>query len=352
MVKRKSLWVLVIAGMVVASQSQAVAQESLELSILDEGMAPSSPISVSAVVNGQKVQMGRTGAAGTTLIPFNMLNVSQGTPVGINLVRYQGTTEVVLLPPGEVSDECDRARQDPNSDCRKLGTAYWLETRAAVIDLAEGGSLAITYTTPATAETTAATGSSLTQTAESLLEGSSRPRLGLSVTWSNFTNLESTACNQSGIGNCSADDSSIGFSAYYEFGNLWSGRPFFAGLGGGFKSVSVAQSYPTQGSSTVDLDIWQIDVYGGWRFPFASRFEAFPMLGISWMFNSADVATDFSTSASDSRSESGLRMLFGGGLDWGLTDDFNLRGTIRYLVGGSDDADTNWELGAGVNYKL
>jgi opacity protein-like surface antigen len=352
MVKRKSLWVLVIAGMVVANQSQAVAQESLELSILDEGMAPASPISVSAVVSGQKVQLGRTGAAGTTSIPFNMLNVSKGTPVGINLVRYQGTTELFLLPPGEVSDECDRARQDPNADCRKLGTAYWLETRAAVIDLAEGGSLAITYTTPATAETTASTGSSLTQTAESLLVGSSRPRLGLSLTWSSFTNLESTACYQSGIGNCTADDSSLGISAYYEFGNLWPGRPFFAGVGGGFKSVSVTQSYPTQGSSSVDLDIWQIDAYGGWRFPFAKRFEAFPMIGFSWMFNNADIATDFATSASDSRSESGLRMLFGAGLDWEFANRVDLRGTIRYLVGGSDDADTNWELGAGINYKF
>ncbi len=352
MVKRKSLWVLVIAGMVVASQSQAVAQESLELSILDEGMAPSSPISISAVVSGQKVQLGRTGAAGTTSIPFNMLNVSKGTPVGINLVRDQGTPEVVLLPPGEFSDDCDRARQDPNGDCRKLGTAYWLETRAAVIDLAEGGSLAITYTTPAAAETTASTGSSLTQTAESLLEGSSRPRLGLSLTSSNFTNLESTACNQSGIGNCSADDSGIGFSVYYEFGNLWPGRPFFAGIGGGFKSVSVTQSYPTFGSNIIDLDIWQIDAYGGWRFPFAKRFEAFPMIGFSWMFNSADIATDFANSASESRSESGLRMLFGAGLDWEFADRVDLRGTIRYLVGGSDDADTNWELGAGINYKF
>jgi opacity protein-like surface antigen len=338
--------------MVVASQSQAVAQESLELSILDEGMAPSSPISISAVVSGQKVQLGRTGAAGTTSIPFNMLNVNKGTPVGINLVSDQGTSEVVLLPPGEFSDDCDRARQDPNGDCRKLGTAYWLETRAAVIDLAEGGSLAITYTTPATAQATASKGSSVTQTAESLLVGSSRPRLGLSLTWSSFTNLESTACSQSGIGNCTADDSSLGISAYYEFGNLWPGRPFFAGVGGGFKSVSVTQSYPTQGSSTVDLDIWQIDVYGGWRFPFARQFEAFPMLGFSWMFNSADVATDFSRSAYDSRSESGLRMLLGAGLDWGLTEQVNLRGTIRYLVGGSDDADTNWEFGAGVNYKF
>ena len=350
MVKRKSLWVFVIAGMVVASQSQAVAQESLELSILDEGLAPSSPIGVSAVANGQKVQLGRTGAAGTTSIPFSMLNVSKGTPVGINLIRYQRTAEVILLPPGEISDECDQARQDPNSDCRKLGTAYWVETRAAVIDLAEGGSMAITYT--AAAETTASTGSSLTETAESLLEGSSRPRIGLSLTWSNFTNLESTACNQSGIGNCTADDSGIGFSAYYEFGNLWPGRPFFAGIGGGFKSVSVTQSYPTFGSNVIDLDIWQIDAYGGWRFPFAERFEAFPMIGFSWMFNSADIATDFATSASESRSESGLRMLFGAGLDWEFADRVDLRGTVRYLVGGSDDADTNWELGAGINYKL
>ncbi len=350
MVKRKSLWVLAIAGMVMTGQSQAVAQESLELSILDGGLAPSSSISISAVVSGQKVQLGRTGAAGTTSVPFDMLNLSKGTPVGINLVRDQGTTEVVLLPPGEVSDECDRARQDPNGDCRKLGTTYWLETRAAVIDLAEGGSLAITYT--AAAETTASTSSSLTQTAEGLLEGSSRPRLGLSMTWSNFTNLESTACNQSGIGNCTADDSGIGFSAYYEFGNLWPGRPFFAGIGGGFKSVSVTQSFPTFGSNVIDLDIWQIDAYGGWRFPFANQFEAFPMIGFSWMFNSGDIATDFATSASESRSESGLRMLFGAGLDWEFADRVDLRGTIRYLVGGSDDADTNWELGAGINYKF
>jgi hypothetical protein len=347
MVKQKLLWALAITGLLVAYQTPVVAQESLDFSISSAGTAPSTPIHVTAIVNGQKVQLGRTGADGTTAIDFDMLNLGKGTPVGVHMVSCRGTTEVVLLPPGEVSDDCDRARQDPNCDCRKLGTVYWRETSAAVIDLFEGGSMAITYTTAAAQ--TAPNGSTWDS---ALLEGSSRARLGLSVTWSNFANLESTACAQDGIGNCSADDSSIGFSAYYEFGNLWSGRPFFAGLGGGFKSVSVTQSYPTQGASTVDLDIWQIDVYGGWRFPFASRFEAFPMLGVSWMFNSADVATDFSTSATDSRSENGLRMMFGGGLDWGLTEQFNIRGTIRYLVGGSDDADTNWELGAGVNYKL
>lgn len=348
--KRKSLWILAIAGMVLTGQSPAVAQESLDLSILDAGTAPSTPINVSAVVNGQKVQLGRTGSTGTASIPFDMLSLGKGTPVGIHLVDCQGTPEVILVPPGEISDECDRARQNPNCDCPKLGTVYWGETRAATIDVVSGGSMAITYT--AAAGTAAAGTSSGSSSWEELLEGTSRPRLGLNVTWSTFTNLESTACNQSGVGDCSADDSSIGFSVYYEFGNLWPGRPFFAGVGGGYKSVSVLQSYPGFGSSKIDLDIWQIDAYGGWRFPFASRFEAFPMLGISWMFNNADISTNFTSSVSESRSENGLRMMFGGGLDWGLTEKFNIRGTLRYLVGGSNDADTNFEIGAGINYKF
>ena len=164
-------------------------------------------------------------------------------------------------------------------DGLELGTAYWLETRAAVIDLAEGGCWrSLTPPRPQS-------GDRVYWLIRHPNRGEPACRFVASAArtqsaWSNFTNLESTACDQSGIGNCSADDSSLGISAYYEFGNLWPGRPFFAGVGGGFKSVSVTQSYPTQGSSTVDLDIWQIDVYGGWLFPFAKQFEAFPMLGV------------------------------------------------------------------------
>ncbi|MGW8282351.1 MAG: outer membrane protein [Gemmatimonadota bacterium] len=347
MVKRKSLWVLAIAGMLVMSRSPAVAQGSLDLTILDAETAPSSPLHVSAVVSGQKVLLARTGPDGSASIDFGMLNLSRGTPVGIHVASCNGTAEVILLPPGQVSDDCDRARRDPNCDCRKLGTVYWQETSAAIIDVSEGGELTITYTEMPAAQTSG--GSSWE---ESLLEGTSRARFGFSLTLSSFTNLKSTACDQTGIGNCSVDDGGLGYSAYYEFGNLWPGRPFFVGLGGGFKSVDVTQSYPGFGSNIVDLDIWQIDAYGGWRFPFAERFEAFPMLGVSWMFNSASIATDFTTSANVTRSKNGLRMLFGGGLDWALTEQFGLRGTVRYLVGGSDDADTNWEFGAGMNYKL
>lgn len=346
MVKRKSLWVLAIAGMLVMSQSPAVAQGTLELTVLDAGTAPASPLHVSAIVNGQKVLLARTGPDGSASIDFGMVNLSKGTPVGVNLASCRGTTEVLLLPPGQFSDECDRARQDPNCDCRKLGTVYWQETSAAVIDVSAGGDLTITYDEVATPS------SSGSSWEENLLEGSSSARLGFSLTLSSYTNLKSTACDQTGIGNCSVDDGGLGYSAYYEFGNVWSGRPFFVGVGGGFKSVGVTQSYPGFGSNIVDLDIWQIDAYGGWRFPFAERYEAFPMLGVSWMFNSANIATDFEPSANVTRSKNGIRMLFGAGLDWALTEQFGVRGTVRYLVGDDDDADTNWEFGAGINYRL
>jgi hypothetical protein len=114
----------------------------------------------------------------------------------------------------------------------------------------------------------------------------------------------------------------------------------------------VTQSYPDFGTNFIDLDIWQIDAYGGWRFPFGEVFEAFPIVGLSWMFNSADINTDFVDGLNVGRSENGIRMLFGAGLDWGLWEKVNLRGTLRWTVGGSDDADTNWELGVGANYKL
>lgn len=343
--KRRLAWVLAAAGVLVVSPAPVRAQDSLDLSILNAGKAPSAPIAVSVIEDGRKVGAGRTDSNGNASIDFDMLNLGKGTPVEVNLVTRDGRQEVILVPPGEASDDCEEARRDDDDDCRTLGVILWGQTTAARIDVSRGGSM-VTGTAAAPVATTGGTAST------DLWKGYSRPRFGVSATWSNFTNLEDTGCALAGVTSCEADDSGIGVKAFYEFGSPWPGKRGFLGLGGGYKTATVTQTYSSLGTNKVNLDIWSIDAYLGWRFHLGPRFELAPVFDFSWLFNSGDVTTDFGSELTESRSESGLRLGPGLDLDYRFAEHLGIRGGFRYMFGDSDDADTHIELSAGLTYAF
>lgn len=343
--KRRLVWVLAAVGAFAISPAPATAQDSLDLSILNAGKAPSTPVAVSVIDDGRKVAVTRTDGNGNASIDFDMLNLGKGTPVQVNLVTRDGRQEVVLVPPGEVSDDCEEARRDDDDDCRTLGVILWGQTTAARIDVSRGGSM-----TTGAAATSAVGASSAVST--DLWKGYSRPRFGVSATWSNFTNLEDTGCALAGVTACDVDDSGIGVKAFYEFGSLWSGKRAFLGLGGGYKTASVTQTYSSLGTNKVDLDIWSLGAYLGWRFSLGPRFEVSPVFDFSWYFNSGDVTTDFGSEITESRSESGLRLGPGLDLDYRFAEHLGIRGGFRYMFGDSDDADTHIELSAGLTYTF
>ena len=64
------------------------------------------------------------------------------------------------------------------------------------------------------------------------------------------------------------------------------------------------------------------------------------------------VAQDEIDDGDEIRSESGLRLLLGGGLDWRAHDRFGVRAGFRYGSGGSDDADTHWGPVVGAHFNF
>ena len=338
MVKPRLSWVLIAVGTIAFSPAPAIAQDSLDLSILNAGKTPSSPVTVSVVDDGRKVAVTRTDMSGDASIDFDMLNLGKGSPVEVKLVTRDGASEVILVPAGEVSDDCEDARRDDDDDCRTLGVVYWGETGMARIDVARGGSM----TTGPTAVAT--------RPVDTGIRMSDRSRIVVLGEFVNWTNLDDTACGTTGFDGCDADDSGFGFAAAYETGSLLKEKPLYLGIGGSYKSFGVTYDYGSLGTNKVDVDVFGIDAYLGYRLPLGDRATISPLWDFSWLFNMGDVETDFGTPVSESRDESGLRTGPGLDLDYGLGDRFFLRAGARYLFGDSDDADTHF--GARIGFGL
>lgn len=319
----------VICALIVATATPVGAQESLNLSVLNQGKAPPDPVQVSAVVDGEKVALATTSSTGTATIDFDLLNLGKGTPVGVHLVNCDGETEIILLPPGEVSEACDLAREDPNCSCRRLGVILWGETPTATVRLENGGSLEV----PDGSARVGMNG-----------DGYYRPlRLGIGGTWAKFSNLEDTGCV--GALDCGVDDSAIGGNAFLEWDPV-PRLPFYLGLQGGFTSVSVNQALGGGGTNDVDLDVYSAGLSGGLRLPLsASGLGARFHVGPRYLWNSADITTTFGTDVeTESRSENGLRIAAGAGLEYGLRQ-LGLRLGYTFITGDEDDADQQHELG-------
>jgi opacity protein-like surface antigen len=326
------------AALLMGGVSVGHAQEQLDLSILNEGKPPAEPVTVSAMQGGEKVELATTNSAGTAAIDFGLLNLGKSTPVDIIVINCNGETEVILLPPGEVSEECEKAGEDPNCDCARIGTIYWGDTRTATIRIEQGG---------VTLET--GDGSSPQPTA-----GGPGVRIGAGATWSTFPQLEDTGCSQTGITGCEVDDSSIGPFVTVEW--MPSGSvPFGIGLRGDYKKVSIAGTFEGNGlpsANLTEVDIWSLGAYlfFGWRL--TDRFLLIPEAGLLNAWNSGTVtSTYFGGDLTESRSQSGIRATLGVSAQIGLSSQWDLRGGYRFTNGDSDDADQNHEFNLGVGFN-
>lgn len=319
-------WMTAICALIVASATSVDAQESLNLSVLNQGKPPPDPVPVSAVIDGEKVALATTSSAGTATIDFDLLNLGKGTPVGVHLVDCDGETEIILLPPGEVNEACDRAREDPSCTCRRLGVILWGETPAAIVRLENGGSLDVPATDRAGTD------------------GDGNFRLGFEGTWAKFSNLEDTGCV--GALDCEVDDSALGGGLFLEWDPV-DDLPFYVGVQGGLTTFSVNQVLTGGGTNDVDFDVYSAGLSGGVRLPFstsglAARFHAGPR----YLWNRGDATTTFGTDVeTESRSEDGLRVAAGAGLDYIPRARFGFRLGYTFITGDEGDADQQHALG-------
>lgn len=314
------------------------AQEQLDLNILNEGKPPAEPVTVSAIQDGEKIELATTNSAGTASIDFDLLNLGKSTPVDVVVINCEGETEVILLPPGQVSEECDRARDDPDCDCARIGTIYWGETSSATIRIDQGG---------VTLETGEGAASQPTA-------GGPGIRIGGGGTWSTFPQLEDTGCSQTGITGCEVDDSSIGPYVSVEWTPNWS-VPVGIGFRGDYKSVSVSQSFTGAGlpaTSVTDLDIWSFGAYLFFDLLFGSRTLLRPELGLLNAWNSATITSEYPGGpVSEDRSESGIRATIGLSIQHQISSHFDIRAGYRFTNGDTDDADQSHEVSAGVGFS-
>lgn len=322
-----------------ASAAPVGAQEALDLNVLNQGKPPSVPVTISTVENGEKRTLATTSSAGTATIDFDMLNLGKGTPVGVHLVNCDGKTEIILLPPGEVSDECDKAREDPNCSCRRIGVILWGETSTVTVHLENGGSL----------ETPDTRGGPANRQPPTI--GMRDPwRIGVGVTYGMFPNLEDAGCV--GTTGCEVDDSGVGGGVFLEY-DLSPRLPIFVGLRGDYTSVSVRQTYAGGGTQDVDLSVYSVGTYAGARIPLGDRVNWRFLGGPSLLWNKGEfLRSDPPDEFSGNRSESGLRFSIGTGLDVSLADRVGARVGYTFINGDEGDADQQHQVQVGLSYSF
>lgn len=339
MVKRCIRMAALGAALLLGNVTLGQAQEQLDLSILNEGKPPPQPVTVSAIQNGEKVELATTNSAGEAAIDFNLLNLGKSTPVDVIVINCDGETQVILLPPGEVSEECEKAAENPDCECARIGTILWGDTRTATIRIDQGG---------ITLETGEVVGAAPTA-------GGSGIRIGAGATWTTFGQLEDTGCSQTGITGCEVDDSSVGPYLTFEYTPNW-GIPLGLGLRGDYKKVSVSQTFSGAGlptSSHTDLDVLSAAAYLYLELALGGRTSLRPELGILNAWNSGTTTSEYASGpVSESRSESGIRGMVGLALQYDFSHTWDGRVGVRYINGDSDDADQQSEISLGAGFKV
>lgn len=176
-----------------------------------------------------------------------------------------------------------------------------------------------------------------------------RPRIQLPVTVERvtLTNFDEVAC--ASAPNCDSNSSGIGVSAGAEY---FVARSIYAGVRGGIWGADVTQSYGSGQTNHTDMTVYELAVLLGARARLGAGWWIFGNTGPSYLWNKGDIRTDFDgQSVTGSRSESGVRWSFGGGLDWDVSRKIGLRFSSSYLWGDGTDADESFRLGAGVVWK-
>ncbi|HRP07648.1 MAG TPA: outer membrane beta-barrel protein [Gemmatimonadales bacterium] len=281
---------------------------SADLEVINESGARER---VAQLVAGTPVTVARSGLLGKT----------RRTTVQ---VQRTGEDMVVLLGPGGARDEqCNRIPPGSLDECQTIGVFINRPGAEFRVDAA-GGVINLITNSPYR-----------------------RGRAGFEAAYNRFTRLDSVACSDSiaGLTQCSVEDSRLSTGIFAEY-DLNQSLALSARLGIG--KYRVDQVYG--GTNAVhDVSVKSVDLSLQYRF---GDGPVTPFLGFgpSMYFNRSEITRD--GAGLDGRSESGIRVGGGAGIDFGFGARFFGRAQGSYWSGGSDDADTNlrFAFGAGLNF--
>lgn len=305
-------WVCIIAPPSLVSQGGG---EVLTITLAGQGTAPAN---VRLSNGATRTSLAQVAVDQPLRLAMDAVNIGKGKRVAVNVAGEN----VVLIPEGVVDSGCTEAAASGSRDqCEQVAVVTWGE--AATVGLGWSGGMLSAFS-PARF---------------------GRFRIGADYALSSFTRLDEVACSNAiaGLTGCSNDNSGRGIGVYAEYGVApW--------LGVGARYSSTGYQVMQQFGSTAvkhDVSLSMFDFYGRVALPGNGPIQPWGMLGGSWFDNEDDI-----DDGEGLRSESGLRLLFGGGLDLRVHDRFGLRGGVAYGSGGSDDADTHWRPTFGAHFNF
>lgn len=326
-----SIAVAALAGLVLATTTAAQ-----EIRVTERGR-PAIGTRVSTLINGIKIQRGVTGEDGQVDLSSEAIDIAEGTRVEIfRRACVDGRIEIVVAPASE-GDGCaaETAAEGADCDCERAGAAIWGGTDPIVVDLGPvevlRGPQALTPGPPPVVNV---------------------PKLKLEagVGYHAYPQIEDQAC--AGADACSTDESAVAPFVQVEL-RPWAGRPF--AFGAGFDLASGLTTTQTVGATTseVDLDIYSLRLTAGWNVFSGEALLATLWAGIVQAWNDAVVRTVLGgEELREDRSESGVRALAGGSVEYRLTDRVWGVAGYDYATGGGDDADARHAFRLGIGYEI
>jgi opacity protein-like surface antigen len=171
--------------------------------------------------------------------------------------------------------------------------------------------------------------------------------VGLEAVFSQYYKLKDVGCATApGVTMCKVEESSLSARLSFEYAVS---QLFGIGLGLSRNEFSVWKQYGSLDFDT-SVEAWALDGYTFWRFGQIGPFDPYAEFGGSWIRNAFDYPDDFEDNLPDS--EAGMRIYFGGGLDYEFTDAYSLHTGYTYVSGGGNDADTHGRVSFGVRREF
>lgn len=256
----------------------------------------------------------QAGAGAPLRLAMDAINIGKGKRVGVQVTG----DAVLLVPDGTIDAGCAEATRRED-ECRRIAAVTWGESATIGLGWKDG---------------------LLAQSGTSF----HRFRIGADYSLSTFTRLDAVACSDAiaGLTSCDNDNAGRGVGVYLEYGiTPWLG----IGARGSTSGYQVMQQFGDRGVDH-DVSLTMLDIYGRLQPPGDGPIIPWAMLGGSWFDNADEIDGE------EMRSESGLRLVLGGGLDWRFRDRFSVRGGVGYGSGGSTDADSHWRSTFGAHFHF
>jgi hypothetical protein len=323
-----------LVAVVLSVASEAAAQTAVDISILDRGK-PVADATISSILDAGKTVVGTTGTTGAVAVTSTASGFRDGERVEVWVRRCEdGEVEVILARPGE-DDPCadDEAAAGEECGCDKIGFFIWGDG-PVTIDIGTG---------------------TVTQGGEAGVPSAPREdhsfadlQIGAMLDYSWFYKLEDTVCGRPGVVSCDTDNGVPGVGGYldYRFGK----SNFGLSLEAHYAKLEAESTTEGGGTTSFDVNSWQFQAAGVYNVPIRPRFGWYIRSGYALMYNDGDVTGD---GDSESRSETGSRLLVGTGFHWPIREKWCARTGFDWTTGFEDhDGDTNGRWSLAVGYRM